>query len=65
MEPPQILQNHGPQQSPGVVAKWNAAHPDEALRVGDRIVKIGGDESLQGFALIEKLKEDAGKFLLV
>lgn len=47
---------------PGVVAKWNAEHPDDAIRVGDRIVKIGGDESLQGFALIEKLKED-GKFV--
>eukprot|EP00435_Cladocopium_sp_Y103_P021707 s2505_g5.t1 len=47
----------------GVVAKWNAEHPDDALRVGDRIVKIGGDESLQGFALIEKLKEDSGKFV--
>ena len=47
---------------PGVVAKWNAEHPDDAIRVGDRSVKIGGDESLQGFALIEKLKED-GKFV--
>lgn len=41
----------------GVVAKWNAEHPYDAVRVGDRIVKIDNDESLQGFALIEKLKE--------
>ena len=49
------------QRCPGVVAKWNAEHPSDAVRVGDRIVKIDNDESLQGFALIEKLKEDAGR----
>lgn len=49
-----------PPRCPGVVAKWNAEHPYDAVRVGDRIVKID-NESLQGFALIEKLKEDAGR----
>eukprot|EP00434_Breviolum_minutum_P029849 symbB.v1.2.026391.t1/scaffold2559.1/size125745/10 len=44
-------------QSGGVLSQWNAEHPTESIDVGDRIVKLSGEE-LQGMKLIQKIKEE-------
>lgn len=43
----------------GVLDKWNAENPKNSVRVGDRIVKIGG-EQLQGHAFVQRIQEELG-----